>query len=56
VPDAETWREGFSLAARDLLVNRFGLYLMAHTARHYGFLERSLRTLRRLASLDLRRA
>ena len=56
VPDGATWREGFSLAARDLLVNRFSLYLMAHTARHYGFLERSLRTLRRLVSLQLERA
>ena len=56
VPDAATWREGFSLAARDLLVNRFGLYLMAHTVRHYAFLERSLRTLRRLVDLDLERA
>ena len=56
VPDAATWRQGFSLAARDLLVNRFSLYLMAHTARHYGFLERSLRTLRRLVALDLETA
>ena len=56
VPDAATWRAGFALAARDLLVNRFGLYLMAHTARHYGFLERSLRTLRHLIALDLERA
>jgi aminoglycoside/choline kinase family phosphotransferase len=56
VPDAATWREGFSLAARDLLVNRFSLYLMAHTARHYGFLERSLRTLRRLVALELETA
>jgi NADP-dependent 3-hydroxy-3-methylglutaryl-CoA reductase len=56
VPDAATWREGFSLAARDLLVNRFGLYLMGHTVRHYGFLERSLRTLRRLVSLDRERS
>ncbi|HEX6641936.1 MAG TPA: phosphotransferase, partial [Thermoanaerobaculia bacterium] len=55
VPDAATWRSGFALAARDLLVNRFGLYLMAHTARHYGFLERSLRTLRRLVALELER-
>jgi hypothetical protein len=53
VSDAGTWREGFTLAARDLLVNRFSLYLMAHAFRHYGFLERSLRTLRRLVDLDL---
>jgi hypothetical protein len=56
VPDAATWREGFSLAARDLLVNRFSLYLMAHTARHYAFLERSLGTLRWLVSLELERS
>jgi hypothetical protein len=54
-PSAATWREGFSLAVRDLLVNRFGLYLMAHTARHYAFLERSLHTLRWLDSLELER-
>jgi NADP-dependent 3-hydroxy-3-methylglutaryl-CoA reductase len=52
VPDAATWRSGFALAARDLLVNRFALYLMAHTARHYGFLERSLRSLRRIIAFD----
>ena len=55
VPDARMWREGFNLAARDLLVNRFSLNLMAHAFRHYGFLERSLRTLRRLVDLDLER-
>jgi aminoglycoside phosphotransferase (APT) family kinase protein len=53
VPDERTWREGFALALRDLLVNRFALYLMAHSFRHYGFLERSLRTLRHLIDLDL---
>lgn len=53
VPDAATWRAGFALSLRDLLVNRFALYLMAHSFRHYGFLERSLRTLRRLIELEL---
>ena len=53
VPDARRWREGFALSLRDLLVNRFGLYLMAHAFRHYGFLGRSLRTLRHLVSLRL---
>jgi NADP-dependent 3-hydroxy-3-methylglutaryl-CoA reductase len=52
VPDEATWREGFALSLRDLLVNRFALYLMAHGFRHYGFLERSLRTLRRLIDLE----
>jgi hydroxymethylglutaryl-CoA reductase (NADPH) len=53
VPDAAAWREGFALAARDLLVNRFSLYLMAHTQRQYGFLARSLASLRNLIDLEL---
>lgn len=53
VPNAAAWREGFALALRDLLVNRFALYLMGHGFRHYAFLERSLRTLRRLIDLEL---
>ena len=53
VPDAATWREGFALAARDLLVNRMGLYLMGHTQRQYRFLPRVLDTLRHLIALDL---
>jgi hydroxymethylglutaryl-CoA reductase (NADPH) len=53
VPDAATWREGFALAARDLLVNRMALYLMGHTQRHYAFLPRTLETLRHLISLDV---
>jgi hypothetical protein len=54
-PSDAVWREGFALAARDLLVNRFGLYLMAHTLRHYAFLERTLRTLRHLIALEVER-
>jgi hydroxymethylglutaryl-CoA reductase (NADPH) len=53
VPGAAVWREGFALAARDLLVNRFALYLMAHTQRQYGFLARSLASLRNLIDLEL---
>jgi NADP-dependent 3-hydroxy-3-methylglutaryl-CoA reductase len=53
VPDAATWRDGFALAARDLLVNRMGLYLMGHTQRHYAFLPRTLETLRHIIDLDL---
>ena len=55
VPDAGTWREGFVLSLRDLLVTRFALYLMAHAFRRYAFLERSLGTLRHLIDLDLER-
>ena len=32
-------------------INRMGLYLMAHTFRHYGFMERVIRTLRHLIRL-----
>jgi aminoglycoside phosphotransferase (APT) family kinase protein len=46
------WRLGYALSLRDLWVNRFALYLMAHSFRHYGFLERSLRTLRHLLVLE----
>jgi NADP-dependent 3-hydroxy-3-methylglutaryl-CoA reductase len=53
VPDARRWRVGFALAARDLLINRFGLYLMGHAFRHWQFMDRSLATLRRLIDLEL---
>jgi hypothetical protein len=53
VPDARRWRAGFALAARDLLVNRFAMYLMGHAFRHWAFMDRSLATLRRLIDLEL---
>jgi aminoglycoside phosphotransferase (APT) family kinase protein len=55
VPDAPSWRAGFALAARDLLINRFALYLMGHAFRHWAFMDRSLATLRRLIELELER-
>jgi hydroxymethylglutaryl-CoA reductase (NADPH) len=55
VPGAREWRAGFALAARDLLINRFGLYLMGYTARHWDFVERTLATLRALIDLELDR-
>jgi hydroxymethylglutaryl-CoA reductase (NADPH) len=54
--DATAWREGYRLSLQDLLVNRFGLYLMAHTLRDYRFLRRALTTLRHLIRLEERRA
>ncbi len=50
--DPATWREGYRLALRDLAINRFGLYLMAHTFRHYAFLERTINTLWWLIELE----
>ena len=46
--DPKQWRDGFHLCLLDLAVNRFMLFLMAHTFRHYRFLERATRNLRQL--------
>jgi aminoglycoside phosphotransferase (APT) family kinase protein len=50
--DAEQWRYGFGLSVCDLAINRFALYLMSHTFRHYKFMERTIATLRRLLTLE----
>ena len=47
--DRKEWWRGFELSLLDLRVRRFGLYLMAHTFRHYGFMERTVGTLERLS-------
>ena len=55
--DPEPWLRGFVLSLYDLCINRAGLYVMAHTFRHYAFMERVVRTLRHLIYLmreDLR--
>jgi hydroxymethylglutaryl-CoA reductase (NADPH) len=38
------WREGFVLALQDYLVNRLGLYMVAHTLKQYEFMPRIVRT------------
>lgn len=50
--DKAQWRYGYKLALRDLLVNRLPMYLMAHTFRHYGFMERVYRCFRELLVLE----
>jgi hydroxymethylglutaryl-CoA reductase (NADPH) len=50
--DPQQWRYGYKLALRDLMVNRLPLYLMAHTFRHYGFMERVYRTFRQLLEIE----
>lgn len=42
---AADFEEGFQLALYDLAVNRFAFGVAAHTFRHYGFMERIVRTL-----------
>ncbi len=49
--DPELWWEGFCCAVKDLLINRIAMYTMAHTAKHYEFMERVYRTLRRVLHL-----
>jgi hypothetical protein len=43
--DKEQWNRGFLLCLYDLLVNRISLYIMAHTYRHYEFMERVFKAL-----------
>jgi hypothetical protein len=50
--DPGQWRQGFNLSLWDLAVNRFMLYMMAHTFRHYPFMERITRTLRHLIRME----
>ncbi len=53
--DQDQWRRGFQLSLRDLLINRVPLYLMAHTFRHYKFMDRVQRSLRQLLRLEAQR-
>jgi NADP-dependent 3-hydroxy-3-methylglutaryl-CoA reductase len=50
--DPEQWRHGFNLSLCDLAVNRFMLYVMAHTFRHYLFMQRVTQTLRHLIRME----
>jgi hydroxymethylglutaryl-CoA reductase (NADPH) len=50
--DPQQWRHGYKLALRDLMVNRLPMYLMAHTFRHYPFMERVYRTFRNLLEVE----
>ncbi len=49
--DPDLWWGGFCGAAKDLLINRVAMYTMAHAAKHYEFMERVYRTLRRVLQL-----
>ena len=47
----ETARAAYWHSLKDLALNRLAMYAMAHTFRHYGFMERVVATSRRLFSL-----
>ena len=50
--DPAMWRTGYQLSVFDLLVNRMPMYLMAHTFRHYRFMERVQNNFRHLLTLE----
>jgi len=51
--DDELSRLAYRRSLQDLVINRFGMYAMAHTFRHYPFMERCSATFRRLLELEL---
>ncbi|MCH8499845.1 MAG: phosphotransferase [Marinobacter sp.] len=50
--DPVQWRRGYVLSLLDLIVNRLPMYLMAHTFRHYAFMERVYRTVHQLMEIE----
>jgi hydroxymethylglutaryl-CoA reductase (NADPH) len=53
--DAQQWRRGFTLSLWDLVINRIPMYAMAHTFRHYGFMDRVQSTFRNLLDNEVQR-
>ncbi len=49
--DPEIWFRGFQLSLYDFAIGRFMFYVMAHTFRHYPFMQRVATTLRHLIRL-----
>ncbi|MEC8052655.1 MAG: phosphotransferase [Myxococcota bacterium] len=49
---AEAWMQGFNLTLRHYSMTRVTIYLMSHTFRNYKFLERVVRSVRRLSRLQ----
>ncbi len=49
------WRWGFTLCLFDLLLARLSLYTMAHTFRHYAFMDRVHASFRRLVEREKER-
>ena len=53
--DAQQWRRGFTLSLWDLVINRIPMYAMAHTFRHYEFMDRVQSTFRNLLDNEVQR-
>ncbi len=50
----EDSRFAYRRGLQDFAISRFALYVMAHTFRHYGFMERVARTVRHLIRLEMK--
>jgi len=50
--DAHEWRRNYRYCLDDFMISRLSLYLMAHTFRHYDFMERIMSTFRHLLSIE----
>lgn len=50
--DPVMWKRGYVLALMDILVNRLPMYMMAHTFRHYEFMERVYRAFRSMLDIE----
>jgi len=50
--DPGLWRRGYRLALRDFSLTRLQLYIMAHTQRHYDFLDDLVHVVKRLIRID----
>jgi hydroxymethylglutaryl-CoA reductase (NADPH) len=50
--DPDLWRLGYRLALRDFEITRLQLYMMGHTHRELGFLDRLVATGKRLAEIE----
>ena len=50
--DPVQWHYGYVLSLMDLTVNRLPMYMMAHTFRHYAFMERVYRAFRNLLEIE----
>ena len=53
--EPELWRRGYRLALWDFAMTRLGLYMVSHTQRELGFLDRVTATVKRLVDIEIER-
>ena len=52
--DKVAWRRGYELSLYDLAINRIAMYLMAHTFKHYPFMDHLFKNNSRLIDIERR--